>query len=210
MKFQKGRRLKSRALFLIKMGVNDLLRDCCPTDLINELSIELSESAEPTASSADYSDDPIEEDLSTASPQDNCPVDEDDYIPGASTTFRSISAQLKYLHTCFNGIIKIGNNGTNASSSNTRSSNASTTLSTTTSDTPRKIRPITQVAASELKHQRLQKQLRQWFWWRYGSQRVLVDALVSFILEQRIFPRYPKTANTLLTRTQVSMNCDSV
>ncbi len=186
-------------MFLIKMAIGDFLRDCCPSELINELSLELDGVGEASPA-GETNDDEVNGQVSEESAAF---VDEDGSIPGVSVAFRSFSAQLKYLHSCFNGIVKINtaNSGGVRASTNTL---ASSTTASATNDTPRKIRPITQVAAAELKHQRLQKQLRQWFWWRYGSQRVLVDALVSFTLEQRIYPRYPKTANTLLTRNQVS------
>ena len=71
-----------------------------------------------------------------------------------------------------------------------------------TDSTPRKVRPITQVPAADLKQQKIQKQLRQWFWWRYGSQKDLVDALNSYILEQLLFPQFPLNEN----RAQVKSN----
>lgn len=240
-KFQKGRRIRTRSLFLVRMALGDLLRDCCPGELINELSLELeaesqahghywqqtdSDNAQQQQQQqqspvVDYfaADNPATVTTATDSASASAFVDEDDSIPGVSSTFRSISAQLKYLHSCFNGIIRLATataaNSASAITATPSSSSSGKTVSTSvwpstanaSTETPRKIRPITQVAASELRHQRLQKQLRQWFWWRYGSQRVLVDALVPFILEQRVYPRYPKTnATTLLQRNQVRVS----
>lgn len=239
-KFASGRPCRSRAMFLIKMAIGDFLRDCCPVEVINEMNLELESEGIGTGTggakegegeslkeegNSTSATDPTSETGFESLGSESLFVDEDDSIPGVSHLYRSFSAQLKYLHSCFNGIIKMGsspasnghghgkNNATMAASAtslntlNTPSKSHLSTINNNTStgnETPRKIRPITQVAASELRHQRLQKQLRQWFWWRYGSQRVLVDALVSYILEQKVFPRYPKTATTLLVRNQVS------
>lgn len=125
--------------------------------------------------------------------------DDDGAIEGLTAVYRSISPQLKYIHSCFLNCTSTTTTGNNSNNAPGQSSNSPP------SATPRKIRPITQVAAEELRQQRLQKQLRQWFWWRYGSQRQLVEALTSYVLEQLLYPRYPKTASNMQTRKQVPM-----
>lgn len=184
MKFQSGRRIKCRAQFFIKLALQDILREQVPGEML--LSFEDEEEKGGGESS-------------TSNTQSSTDVDDDDGgIEGVSAVYRSISPQLKYIHSCFLNCTSTATNTSNNSNNTTGQSSNSPP-----SATPRKIRPITQVAAEELRQQRLQKQLRQWFWWRYGSQRQLVEALTSYILEQLLYPRYPKTASNIQTRKQV-------
>lgn len=120
-------------------------------------------------------------------------IDEDDQLPPSlSSVYRSISSQLRGIYLQLNSIcMNVGLNNVftipELHHPNSSINNHDPTL--------RKVRPITQVPAADLRQQKIQKQLRQWFWWRYGSQKDLVDALNSYILEQLLFPQFPASAN---------------
>ncbi len=112
-------------------------------------------------------------------------LDEDEQLPPfVSTIYRSISGQIRHVYVQLNSICM--NMAQNHFEPNGHiAANSESTL------TPRKVRPITQVPAADLKQQRIQKQLRQWFWWRYGSEKDLIDALNSYIREQLLLPQFP-------------------
>jgi hypothetical protein len=124
-------------------------------------------------------------------------IDEDDSLPLAvSGVYRSISSQVRAIYVQLNSICMnfALNNTLNHAESHKSNSDTNSNFMATDS-TPRKVRPITQVPAADLKQQKIQKQLRQWFWWRYGSQKDLIDALNSYILEQLLFPQFPMTSS---------------
>lgn len=183
------------------MALEDIFRETLLPEFYSECAISMS------VLNGDSSENGEEEDekrISKSQNKDNGvfarSIDEDDSLPLAvSGVYRSISSQVRTIYVQLNSICM---NFATLNSSETQISHKSSennSSSVASDSTPRKVRPITQVPEADLKQQKIQKQLRQWFWWRYGSQKDLVDALNSYILEQLLFPQFPLSEN----RTQV-------
>lgn len=199
-----------RAKMLMRLALEDTFRETLSPDFYSECVMSMdpimndsnSEKDDEKSDKGPFTEDAVDVEVdedekrisASRSKEDQVlarPIDDDDNLPpGVSLVYRSISSQIRGLYAQFNSICtKVGLNY-KASDHNVNTS--ASYPSTTASDlTPRKVRPITQVAASDLKEQRIQKQLRQWFWWRYGSQKDLIDALNNYILEQLLFPLFP-------------------
>lgn len=192
-----------RSKLFLRLALEDIFRETLHPEFYLECAISMNVSNEENSEGGEEED---EKRISKSQNKDNGvfarSIDEDDSLPLAvSSVYRSFSSQVRAIYVQLNLICMnfVFNNTINsADPKNTDAiSNALATDST-----PRKVRPITQVPAADLKQQKIQKQLRQWFWWRYGSQKDLVDALNSYILEQILFPQFPLNEN----RAQVKSN----
>lgn len=200
---RKGRNSSGiRAKLFLRLGLEDLFRETLSSEFYSECVLSMSLLPEDHHNH----DDSDEKRISKSTVKEDGvfarSIDEDDTLPPAVTViYKSLSVQIRSIYVQLNSIcMSIGINSTDSLSLNKNST--TTTTEQQESTPPRKVRPITQVPASDLKQQKLQKQLRQWFWWRYGSQKDLVDALNSYILEQLLFPQFPLNEN----RAQVKSN----
>ena len=182
----------SRAKLLLRLCLEDIFREILQPEFLAECAVSMGFINEEENASED--DD--ETRISKSRKEDNGvlarSIDEDEILPiSVSSVYRSISSQIRGIYLQLNSIcMAVGlNNGATEPFRNSPDlmSSADTTL--------RKVRPVTQVPAADLKQQKIQKQLRQWFWWRYGSQKDLIDALNSYILEQLLFPQFSMSAD---------------
>lgn len=184
-----------RAKLFLRLGLEDLFREAIGSDFYSECAISMSVLQEEVTGGVEEHED--EKRISKSRNKEDGvfarSIDEDDMLPHAvAVVYKGLSSQIRGIYLQLNSICM--NAGLNTTLSDPQASTKSTDLGPD-STPPRKVRPITQVPASDLKQQKLQKQLRQWFWWRYGSQKDLVDALNSYILEQLLFPQFPVTAD---------------
>lgn len=185
-----------RAKLFLRLALEDIFRETLQPEFYSECAISMNVLNDESSESGEEED---EKRISKSDNKDNGvfarSIDEDDSLPLAvSNVYRSISSQIRAMYVQLNSICMnyIFNNTFNSAESHVSHKNMDPISSSLGTDsTPRKVRPITQVPAADLKQQKIQKQLRQWFWWRYGSQKDLVDALNSYILEQLLFPQFP-------------------
>lgn len=193
-----------RSKLFLRLALEDIFRETLQPEFYSECVISMSALNEDNDSETGG----VEEDekrISKTQNKDNGvfarSIDEDDTLPLAvSGVYRSISSQIRAIYVQLNSICMnfAWSNTLNNAEAHKRNSDTNSNI-VATDLTPRKVRPITQVPAADLKQQKIQKQLRQWFWWRYGSQKDLIDALNSYILEQLLFPQFPMSSS----RTQV-------
>lgn len=203
-KFEARRKRLSRARLIFRLSLEDLFRETLKPEFYSECAMSMNV--------VDYSGGEEEEEvddekrISEHKSKENGvlarSIDEDDQLPPfVSSVYRSISTQIRGIYNQINSLCMNLNLSTAEKSHHFESSNNSAQLDST----PRKVRPVTQVPAADLKQQKIQKQLRQWFWWRYGSQKDLVDSLNAYILEQVLFPQFPFSASS--DRTKNSELC---
>lgn len=186
-----------RAKLYLRLGLEDLFRETISPEFYTDCAISMGvlEDEEGSDGSESHED---EKRISTSrSKEDGVlarSIDEDDMLPQSiSIVYKALSSQIRGIYVQMNSICM--NLGLNSALSDPQATVKSSTDLGPDSTPPRKVRPITQVPASDLKEQKIQKQLRQWFWWRYGSQKDLIDALNTYILEQLLFPKFPVTAD---------------
>ena len=191
----------SRAKLLLRLCLEDIFRDTLQPDFYAECAVSMGVLDERETNTEEEDDD--EKRISKSRKEDSVilarSIDEDEALPpSVSSVYRSISSQIRGIYLQLNSICMYAglNNGVAESLRNNLDSTAMP------DSTLRKVRPITQVPAADLKQQKIQKQLRQWFWWRYGSQKDLIDALNSYILEQLLFPQFPMSADRLKVITR--------
>lgn len=185
-KFQiKRKRTKgpSRAKLLLRLSLEDIFRETLQPDFYAECAVSLNFLEGESGAEKD------DEEKFSKSHRESTgglarSIDEDEILPhSVSSVYRSISSQIRGIYLQLNSIcLAVGLNSNVATNSD---------VAPLSDSTLRKVRPVTQVPAADLKQQKIQKQLRQWFWWRYGSQKDLIDALNSYILEQLLFPQFP-------------------
>ena len=211
MKFELKRKRSQRGIrakLFLRLALEDLFRETINPEFYSECAISMNVSNEEENSETGEEED--EKRISKSQNKDNGvfarSIDEDDSLPLAvSSVYRSISSQVRAIYVQLNSICMnfVFNNNFNSIDPHVSHKNNTENISSSlpTDSTPRKVRPVTQVPAADLKQQKIQKQLRQWFWWRYGSQKDLVDALNSYILEQLLFPQFPLNEN----RAQVKL-----
>lgn len=209
LKRKRAQRINSgiRAKLFLRLALEDIFRETLHPDFYSECAISMNASNEGNSEEGEQED---EKRISKSQNKDNGifarSIDEDDSLPLAvSSVYRSISSQVRAIYVQLNSICMnfVFNNTLNSVDPLVSYKNTDAISNSLTADSaPRKVRPITQVPAADLKQQKIQKQLRQWFWWRYGSQKDLVDALNSYILEQLLFPQFPLNEN----RAQVKSN----
>lgn len=185
----------SRAKLLMRLCLEDIFRDTLQPDFYAECAVSMGVLDDGDGNTEEED----EKRISKSNKEDKGvlarSIDEDSTLPpSVSTVYRSISSQIRSIYLQLNSICMSVALNTGTAEPH-RSDSASMTDSV-----PRKVRPITQVPAADLKQQKIQKQLRQWFWWRYGSQKDLIDALNSYILEQLLFPQFPMSADRLKVR----------
>lgn len=195
-----------RARLFLRLCLEDIFRETLNSEFYAECVMSLNILNQDSDSTAQTGDGEEEEDdekrISKSRKSESNTVlartlDEDDVLPASvSGVYRSISGQVRNIYLQLNSIcMPVGLNNcfggpdghSNTTSSANQLQNSEAAL--------RKVRPITQVPAADLKHQKIQKQLRQWFWWRYGSQKDLIDALNSYILEQLLYPQFPMASD---------------
>lgn len=186
-----------RAKLFLRLTLEDIFRETLLPEFYSECAISMNVMNGENSESADEED---EKRISKSQSRDDGvfarSIDEDDSISLAvSSVYRSISSQVRVIYVQLNSICMNFALNNTMNSSESHSANKHIDATSVNDSIPRKVRPITQVPAADLKQQQIQKQLRQWFWWRYGSQKDLVDALNSYILEQLLFPQFPLTAN---------------
>jgi hypothetical protein len=200
-----------RAKLFLRLALEDIFRETLSPKFYSECAISMNVLNE------EISDGGEEEDENRISKSQNKDyavfarsIDEDDSLPLAvSSVYKSISSQVRAIYIQLNSICMnfAFNNALNsAESQGSHRNNDGFSSQSATDSTPRKVRPITQVPAADLKEQKIQKQLRQWFWWRYGSQKDLVDALNSYILEQLLFPQFPLNENRIQVRSNLKFS----
>lgn len=190
-----------RAKFVLRLCLEDIFRETLNQEFYTECVMSMNVLADNSEQAEEADDD--EKRISKSKSKENGvfarPLDEDDQLPpSGSSVYRSISSQLRLIYVQLNSLcMNLGlNNPDSSHKSHPENHNSQN------DSTPRKVRPVTQVPAADLKQQRIQKQLRQWFWWRYGSQKDLIDSLNSYILEQLLFPQFPISSD----RAQVSQS----
>ena len=181
---KRGSSTGQRAKLLLKLCLEDIFRETFNSEFYSDCLMSMKEGLsckEEEEKRISKSKSQEKEILVKSS------IDEDDnqLPPLISNVFRSISSQIRSIYVQLNSICITAAFPTDSENGPGSSSNHHDSLAT------RKVRPVTQVPAEDLKQQKIQKQLRQWFWWRYGSQKDLIDALNSYILEQVLFPQFP-------------------
>lgn len=188
-----------RAKLFLRLALEDIFRETLQPEFYSECAISMNVLNEETCSESGEEED--EKRISKSENKDNGvfarSIDEDDSLPlSVSNVYRSISSQIRTIYVQLNSMCMNFLNTLNSNDSPYKNLDPISS-SLGTDSTPRKVRPITQVPAADLKEQKIQKELRQWFWWRYGSQKDLVDALNSYILEQLLFPQFPLNSDRL-------------
>lgn len=193
-----------RARLFLRLCLEDIFRETLNSEFYAECVMSLkiiNQDADSTAQTGNIEEEDDEKRISKSRKSENNGVlaralDEDDVLPASvSSVYRSISSQVRNIYLQLNSIcMPVGLNniygGSDGFSLNTSTNSGSANQLQNSEAALRKVRPITQVPAADLKQQKIQKQLRQWFWWRYGSQKDLIDGLNSYILEQLLYPQF--------------------
>lgn len=185
----------SRAKLLLKLCLEDIFRETLQPDFFAECALSMGVLHEGESVAEEDDEKRISKSRKEGDGVLARSIDEDEVLPhSVSSVYRSISSQIRGIYLQLNSICLTVGLNSSATDPPHRNNPDSSPLA---DSTLRKVRPVTQVPAADLKHQKIQKQLRQWFWWRYGSQKDLIDALNSYILEQLLFPQFPMPGDRL-------------
>ena len=188
-----------RARLFLRLCLEDIFRETLNSEFYAECAMSMNIINQDVDLTGEEEDD--EKRISKSRKSENSGVlaralDEDDVLPASvSSVYRSISSQVRNIYLQLNSIcmpVSLNNiyGGSDGFSLNASTNSGSANQLHNPEAALRKVRPITQVPAADLKQQKIQKQLRQWFWWRYGSQKDLIDGLNSYILEQLLYPQF--------------------
>ena len=200
-KKRKSNRFNSclRSKIFLRLCLEDIFRETLNSEFYSECVIAMNVIDEDITETCEEED---EKRISKTRGNENGvfarSVDEDDSLPpSVSNVYRSISTQIRCIYLQLNSICMNFSPNSILFNSDTPNHKLPEYSGANGIDPiPRKVRPVTQVPATDLKEQKIQKQLRQWFWWRYGSQKDLIDALNSYILEQLLYPQFPISSDS--------------